>query len=97
VLSGIYATWVHGLTERPWPSVSSFGTRPTVAGCRTAAGSAPVRLQRDLYGRRLQVEFVARLRDEEKFDDLETLTAQMQRDAARARQILSTERLRATA
>ncbi|WP_108848412.1 bifunctional riboflavin kinase/FAD synthetase, partial [Xanthomonas fragariae] len=31
-LSGIYATWVHGMAEQPWPSVSSFGTRPTVAG-----------------------------------------------------------------
>src|SRR3546814_3129464 len=31
-LSGIYATWVHGVGDRPWPSVSSFGTRPTVGG-----------------------------------------------------------------
>src|SRR5690606_4657750 len=31
-LSGIYATWVHGVGPEPWPSVSSFGTRPTVDG-----------------------------------------------------------------
>ncbi|KAG0935217.1 hypothetical protein G6F31_015965 [Rhizopus arrhizus] len=31
-LSGIYATWVHGVFDQPWPSVSSFGTRPTVDG-----------------------------------------------------------------
>ena len=29
-LRGIYATWVHGVADAPWPSVSSFGTRPTV-------------------------------------------------------------------
>ena len=31
-LSGIYATWVHGLGDKPMASVSSFGTRPTVQG-----------------------------------------------------------------
>jgi len=42
----------------------------------------------DLYGRRLTVEFVAKLRDEEKFASLDALTAQMHRDAAAARAIL---------
>ena len=52
----------------------------------------------DLYGRHLEVEFVAKLRDEEKFPDLATLTAQMHRDAVDARRILSqSEPLRATA
>ncbi|MEL5920784.1 riboflavin kinase, partial [Stenotrophomonas maltophilia] len=31
-LSGINATWVHGVFDQPRPSVSSFGTRPTVEG-----------------------------------------------------------------
>src|SRR5690606_31119346 len=31
-LRGIYATRVHGVGDSPWPSVSSFGTRPTVGG-----------------------------------------------------------------
>ena len=31
-LRGIYATWVHGVGDTPRPSVSSFGTRPTVDG-----------------------------------------------------------------
>ena len=39
----------------------------------------------DLYGRRIEVEFVAKLRDEEKFADLPALVAQMHRDAAQAR------------
>ena len=51
----------------------------------------------DLYGRRMAVEFVAKLRDEEKFNDLPALTEQMHRDAEQARRILNEHRLRATA
>ena len=42
----------------------------------------------DLYGQRIFVEFVARLRDEEKFPDLATMVAQIRRDDERARAIL---------
>jgi riboflavin kinase/FMN adenylyltransferase len=42
----------------------------------------------DLYGREIEVEFAAKLRDEERFATLEALTAQMQRDAQQARRIL---------
>ncbi|HYG08318.1 MAG TPA: bifunctional riboflavin kinase/FAD synthetase [Stenotrophomonas sp.] len=101
-LSGIYATWVHGVMSEggknvPWPSVSSFGTRPTVAGVEPLLEAHLFDYQGDLYGRHIEVEFVAKLRDEEKFDGLPALTAQMQRDAEQARRILSEQRLRATA
>ena len=96
-LSGIYATWVHGVYETPWPSVSSFGTRPTVAGVEPLLEAHLFDFHGDLYGRRIEVEFVAKLRDEEKFDGLPALTEQMHRDAAQARHILSEHRLRATA
>ena len=43
----------------------------------------------DLYGRCIEVEFIAKLRDEVKFDSLELLMVQMQIDAAQAREILS--------
>lgn len=88
-LSGIYATWVSGVGPQPWPAVSSFGTRPTVAGVEPLLEAHLFDFHGDLYGRRLEVEFVARLRDEEKFDSLPALVAQMQDDAARARAILS--------
>lgn len=96
-LSGVYATWVHGVFEQPWPSVSSFGTRPTVAGIEPVLEAHLFDYQGDLYGRHIEVEFVARLRDELKFPDLPALTGQMQRDAEQARRILSEHRLRATA
>jgi len=101
-LSGIYATWVHGVFSDagknvPWPSVSSFGTRPTVAGVEPLLEAHLFDFHGDLYGRHIEVEFVAKLRDEEKFDDLPALTEQMHRDAEQARRILSEQRLRATA
>jgi riboflavin kinase/FMN adenylyltransferase len=43
----------------------------------------------DLYGRAIEVEFVAKLRNEIKFDSLEAMTVQMKIDAAQAREILS--------
>ena len=43
----------------------------------------------DLYGRAIEVEFVAKLRDEVKFDSLDALVVQMKIDGADARDILS--------
>ena len=43
----------------------------------------------ELYGQRIEVEFVAKLRDEERFADLGALKAQMNRDAAQARGVLN--------
>lgn len=87
-LQGIYATWVHGVGDAPWPSVSSFGTRPTVDGREPLLEAHLFDFDGDLYGRRIEVEFVAKLRDEEKFPDLPALVVQMDRDAAQARRIL---------
>ncbi len=96
-LSGIYATWVHGVGERPRASVSSFGTRPTVDGVEPLLEAHLFDFDGDLYGHHIEVEFVAKLRDELKFPDLPSLTEQMQRDAETARRLLSEQRLRATA
>jgi riboflavin kinase/FMN adenylyltransferase len=101
-LSGIYATWVHGVDGdsdrcRPHASVSSFGTRPTVDGVEPLLEAHLFDFDGDLYGRHIEVEFVAKLRDELKFPDLPSLTEQMHRDADNARRLLSVQRLRATA
>ncbi|WP_296280464.1 bifunctional riboflavin kinase/FAD synthetase [Pseudoxanthomonas sp.] len=96
-LSGIYATWVHGVGDAPWPSVSSFGTRPTVDGVEPLLEAHLFDFTGDLYGRHIEVEFVAKLRDELKFPDLPSLTEQMHRDADQARALLSEHKERATA
>ena len=87
-LRGIYATRVHGVGDAPWPSVSSFGTRPTVDGVEPLLEAHLFDFTGDLYGRRIDVEFIAHLRDEEKFPDLASLVTQMRHDEAQARAIL---------
>jgi len=96
-LSGIHAVRVHGIGGDALPGVSSLGTRPTVDGTEPLLETHLFDFDGDLYGRRIEVEFVAHLRDEEKFDDLPTLVAQMHRDADRARAILSQDPTRARA
>jgi riboflavin kinase / FMN adenylyltransferase len=87
-LMGVYATWVHGVGDAPIASVSSLGTRPTVFGTEPLLEAHLFDFDGDLYGRRIRVEFVAKLRDEEKFEDLSALVKQMDRDAEQARKIL---------
>jgi riboflavin kinase/FMN adenylyltransferase len=87
-LSGIYATWVHGIGPEPRAGVSSLGTRPTVMGVEPLLEAHVFDFDGDLYGRRIEVEFVAKLRDEEKFDDLPALVRQMDLDSAQARRVL---------
>jgi riboflavin kinase/FMN adenylyltransferase len=89
-VQGIFAVRV-GLGEAPcsWPGVASLGLRPTVN--QVAQPLLEVHLfdfEGDLYGRRMAVEFVAKLRDEQKFDDLAALTSQMHADARLARELL---------
>ena len=93
-LTGIYASWVHGVGEAPRASVSSLGTRPTVFGTEPLLEAHLFDFDGDLYGKRLRVEFVAKLRDEEKFDDLTDLVRQMDIDAEQARKILRHDQIK---
>ena len=86
---GILAVWVHGIDSRPLPGVASLGTRPTVNGIEPLLEAHVFDFSGDLYGRQIEVEFVAKLRDEVKFDSLDAMMVQMKIDAARARDLLS--------
>jgi riboflavin kinase / FMN adenylyltransferase len=73
------------------PGVASLGVRPTVK----KAGSAPVLevhlfdFNASIYGRRVRVDFLKKLRDEEKYPDLPSLVAQIARDVDIAKQFLA--------
>jgi len=88
-LSGIFAVRVRGVSPGSLPGVASLGTRPTVNGRETLLEAHLFDFDGDLYGREIEVEFVGKLRDEERFSDLDALTRQMNRDAERARSILA--------
>jgi riboflavin kinase/FMN adenylyltransferase len=89
-VAGIFAVRVHGVSARPLPGVASMGTRPTVAGGGEMLLEAHLfDFAGDLYGREIEVEFVSKLRDEERFADLDALVVQMNHDAQDARRILA--------
>ena len=85
-LSGIFAVRVHGLGVTPCTGVASIGVRPTVA--HDGMPLLEVFLfdfDESIYGRRVTVEFVHKLRDEEKYETLDALTRQIRADVVQAR------------
>lgn len=88
-LGGIFAVRVHGVADVPWPGVASLGTRPTVGGVEPWLETFLFDFAADLYGREIEVEFVAKIRDEARFESLEALTARMHDDASEARRLLA--------
>jgi len=89
-LKGIFAVRVQGLEQADWPGVASLGTRPTVhADGRPTLEVHLFEFDRTIYRQHLRVEFLHKLRDEAKFDSLEALVAQIDRDARLARELLN--------
>jgi len=90
-VEGIFAIRVSGelLGDKWLNGVASVGTRPTVSGIEPLLEVHIFDFDRDIYGAHIQVEFVAKLRDEVKFPDLVSLRQQMFADADQARAILA--------
>lgn len=85
-LCGIFVVQVHGLADRPLPAVASLGVRPTVEDAGRMLLEVHVfDYDQPAYGKLVRVEFLQKLRDEEKYVDLPTLTAAIERDARQAR------------
>lgn len=85
---GIFAVRVHGIGPSPMPGVASLGIRPTIDGTEPLLEAHLFDFDGDLYGRRIDVEFVAKLRDELKFSDLDAMVRQIDADAREARHLL---------
>jgi riboflavin kinase/FMN adenylyltransferase len=85
-LSGIFVVQVHGLADRPLPGVASLGVRPTVDDSgRVLLETHVLDYKQDAYGKLIRVEFLKKLRDEEKYSDLPALTQAIARDTEQAR------------
>ena len=85
-LAGIFVVEVDGLGKTPWPGVASLGVRPTVK--QRGSPTLEVHLfdfEGRIYGQRIGVRFLKKLRDEHKFADLDALVVQMDKDAVAAR------------
>jgi riboflavin kinase / FMN adenylyltransferase len=85
-VSGIFAVRVHGIASSPLQGVASVGVRPTI----TDSGEPVLEVfifdfDEAIYGRRVVVEFLHKLRDEERLPDLETLSRRIRADVGDAR------------
>jgi riboflavin kinase/FMN adenylyltransferase len=92
-VTGIFAVRVHGLGSAPRAGVASLGVRPTVL-----VDGAPLLevflfdFDEAIYGRRVAVEFMHKLRDETRYADLDALTDQIRTDVAQARDYFAAQR-----
>ncbi|MEO0997073.1 MAG: riboflavin kinase, partial [Pseudomonadota bacterium] len=85
---GIFAVRLYRAGGCGLPGVASVGTRPTVGGGEVLLEVHLFDFDEEFYGEYVDVDFIARLRDEENFPDLDSLRRQMERDAAAARKLL---------
>lgn len=84
-VQGIYVVEVFGLQGEPVPGVASVGTRPTVGGTRALLEIHLFDFKQDIYGRYLNIDFLHKLRDEEKFDSLDEMKVRINQDMDEAR------------
>ena len=89
---GVYATWcTRHATGELLPSVSSIGTRPTFEDDARLVEVHILDYDADLYGEVLTAHFVKYLRGQLKFDGMDALIVQMDKDSATAREELATK------
>ena len=89
---GVYAGWLTCLEKadaEPMPAAISVGTNPTFDGVERRVETYVLdRTDLELYGCRIGVDFITRLRGQVKFDSLDDLIVQMDADVAAARAVL---------
>lgn len=85
-VSGVFMVRVHGVTDHSMAGVANVGMRPTMK--TTLQPRLEIHLLNanpSLYGRIIEVEFITKLRDEQKFADFTALARQITQDVATAR------------
>lgn len=85
--NGVYACWAEVDGERHM-AVTNIGVQPTFDGSAMKVETHLLDYREDLYGKQMTLEFVQRLRPEQRFDGVEALIAQIGRDVAASRQVL---------
>jgi riboflavin kinase / FMN adenylyltransferase len=85
---GVYAGWCHLPDGQAAPCVTNVGVNPTFGGQDLRVETHLLDYDGDLYGLSVGVDFRHRLRDEQRFDGVDALVAQIRADAERARELL---------
>jgi riboflavin kinase / FMN adenylyltransferase len=87
---GVYVCRAH-IGDESWGALANIGVRPTFEA-KPVSPRVEAHLldfDRDLYGQSICLEFIARLRDEQRFPNVQALVAQIEQDILRGREILS--------
>jgi len=85
---GVYATRVI-LDDGAYPAITNIGMRPTFSETERSIEAHIFDFTRDLYGTRIKLELIERIRAERKFDNADALKAQIALDLGKVREILS--------
>jgi riboflavin kinase/FMN adenylyltransferase len=85
---GVYAVWAEW-KEEILPAVANVGHNPTFGHNALSVEVHILDFGRDLYGEHLRINFVQRIRSEQKFSGIEELKTQIHQDIAQARKLLS--------
>jgi len=86
--NGIYAT-ITQVNGKRFPSATNVGTRPTFGEGKRMVETHLLDYQGDLYGKEIKVEFVQKVRDEQRFPSVEELKTQMRKDVQEVQAILA--------
>jgi len=86
--NGIYATIAH-VDGKQFPSATNIGIRPTFGEGEKTVETHLLNYKGDLYGKDMRVEFVRKLRDEQRFPSSEELKAQIEKDVREIEAILA--------
>jgi riboflavin kinase/FMN adenylyltransferase len=83
---GIFIAQVHGLSDNPLPAVASLGQRPTVDDSGRYLLEVHIfNFNQLVYGKLVRIELLEKIRDEAKYNDLETLKNAIDQDATAAK------------
>ena len=83
---GVYVTWTD-LDEGRFRSITNVGIRPTFDATQLLIETHIFDFTGDIYGKSMRVEFVERLRDEKRFESVDSLIAEISRDVERAKEL----------
>jgi riboflavin kinase / FMN adenylyltransferase len=89
-MTGIFVVRVHGIGDQPINGVANLGTRPTVDGTRILLEVYCFDFNRDIYRYNIEVEFLHKLRDEEKYATLDELVEHIKKDVVAAENYFAT-------
>jgi riboflavin kinase/FMN adenylyltransferase len=84
-LSGVYAVEMFGIPGEPRQGIANIGTRPTVGSSKALLEVHLFDFSDDLYGRHVEIDFLRKIRDEQRFSSFAELRSQILQDVDNAK------------